>query len=320
MSCKYYLAADGGGSKLQAILYDENFKIVRACRSNGTNILFKDKNAVMQSICNLIDDILGNDVSVIESVDICILASADFFCETLAKRCEIRNLRLLGEETIALAAAWKQNGAVALSGTGSFGFVRLEDGVKRTPVGGWGPLLSDDGSGYDIGLRSIKAAIRSADGRCPPTVMHDMIMEKWKLTKLIDVISFLNGNLESRHEIASVSMITSRAAAMGDQVAIDIYKYAAHEMAVQVLTAIKNAGVELTFPIVTAGGAWKGSSHMFQEFCREVRETYPNAEILLPEFEPVVGCVISRCFSEGAVDEQTKAAIYHGFQKFLYPR
>ncbi len=31
--------------------------------------------------------------------------------------------------------------------------------------GGWGHLLDDHGSGYDIGLNALKAVLRSYDGR-----------------------------------------------------------------------------------------------------------------------------------------------------------
>ena len=35
MSKSYYLAADGGGTKLQTILYDEDLRIVRTARVAG---------------------------------------------------------------------------------------------------------------------------------------------------------------------------------------------------------------------------------------------------------------------------------------------
>lgn len=34
MSKTYYLAADGGGSKLQAILYDESYRIIQIGRAH----------------------------------------------------------------------------------------------------------------------------------------------------------------------------------------------------------------------------------------------------------------------------------------------
>ena len=47
---KYYLAADGGGTKLQAVLYDQDLQIVRLCRATGVNTLFKPLETVRSNI------------------------------------------------------------------------------------------------------------------------------------------------------------------------------------------------------------------------------------------------------------------------------
>ncbi len=47
---KYYLTADGGGSKLLVILYDENFHILRSVRTTGTNSSFKPKEQVAEEV------------------------------------------------------------------------------------------------------------------------------------------------------------------------------------------------------------------------------------------------------------------------------
>ena len=43
MSKSYYLAADGGGTKLQTILYDEDLRVIRTGRVAGVNTLFKPR-------------------------------------------------------------------------------------------------------------------------------------------------------------------------------------------------------------------------------------------------------------------------------------
>jgi hypothetical protein len=43
-----------------------------------------------------------------------------------------------------------------------------------------------------------------------------------------------------------------------------------------------------------SGGAWK-SSHYFKEFFREIiLRDYPDAEVITPLFEPLVGSVVLR--------------------------
>ena len=47
MSKSYYLAADGGGTKLQTILYDEDLRVIRTGRVAGVNTLFKPVDDVI---------------------------------------------------------------------------------------------------------------------------------------------------------------------------------------------------------------------------------------------------------------------------------
>ena len=48
---------------------------------------------------------------------------------------------------------------LVLSGTGSCCFGRRADGRKSVKVGGWGHILGDKGSGFEIGLRALKAVV-----------------------------------------------------------------------------------------------------------------------------------------------------------------
>ena len=47
---------------------------------------------------------------------------------------------------------------LVLSGTGSCCFGRTPAG-KTAKVGGWGHILGDKGSGFEIGLRALKAVV-----------------------------------------------------------------------------------------------------------------------------------------------------------------
>src|SRR5204863_9973846 len=62
----------------------------------------------------------------------------------------------LQDSPVQASAARNRTALVlVLSGTGSCCFGRSSDG-KTAKVGGWGHVLGDKGSGYEIGLRSLK--------------------------------------------------------------------------------------------------------------------------------------------------------------------
>lgn len=80
-------------------------------------------------------------------------------------------VRVVSDSEIAFRDAFgSREGILLISGTGSVGVGRAATGVVRR-VGGWGALLGDEGSGYRLGLEGIRAAVRSAEGRAPPTTL-----------------------------------------------------------------------------------------------------------------------------------------------------
>ncbi len=318
MSKRYYLAADGGGSKVHAVLYDEDFNVIRTGKMSGTNVLFKPVEDMKSEMDRLLDTLLEG-VSELASVDFCLVGAGGYFQESLRGRCRIESLHIYSEPCIGLAAAFWESGALALSGTGSDAFV-IKNGEVMVYVGGWGPLFGDEGSGYDIGLSSIKAAIYAYDGRRPPTALTDMIIKKFDLDSLWDMVARMNRNPNARYEIASVAKLTAKAAAQGDKVAINIYRHAAHEMALQAITAIRRAYDAWNGKLVLMGGAWKGSSVMAEAFEAEVRETYPETQMIFPVYEPVVGCVILRALREGLRMEDIRTRLQGKFDMYLYDR
>ena len=314
---KYYIAADGGGTKLQAILYDEDFNVVRTKKTSGVNSLYKPRDVVEQNIDTLIDELLGDEVRVIEGADVCVVMHDNYFERSLRRRCEVKDFKFHSEPATALGAAFEKSGVVALCGTGSDAFSFRYDG-SYFRVGGWGPLFGDEGSGYDIGLQAFKAAFWDSDGRGRPTVMTNMIKKKWNVRDVWDLIGYFAKNPDARHEIASAAMIVSNAAAMGDEVALDIFRYAADQMAICANTAIRRFGDEWNGVVITMGNAWKGHAVMFEDFCRKVKAEYPDARVSHPVFEPVIGCAVQRCFDKGICVDDIKEKMLVGFADYIY--
>ena len=78
-------------------------------------------------------------------------------------------LLLLGDEVIALDAAFRgQRGVLAIAGTGSNIVGRAGTGAM-VHTGGWGPALADEGSGHWIGTEALRACFRAIDAAPPST-------------------------------------------------------------------------------------------------------------------------------------------------------
>ena len=294
---KYYIAADGGGTKLQAILYDEELRIVNAVRVSGVNSNFRPVQQIAAEMRRLVQELIPREIREIECVAVSVAGNRELLMDILKERCNILSCRCYGEGEAALAAAGVLYGVVAQSGTGSDAFL-VQPGIQDA-VGGWGAVLGDEGGGYDLGIRTLKAAIYAFDGRGPHTALLDMVLEKWELSRLWDMIGKLVENPDYRSKIASATYLTARAAAQGDAVAIGLYEWAAHELSHQVLTLIERHGGNWQGPIVASGGTWKGYGRMFEAFREDIWRVYPDTAVIRPFAEPVVGCMVRQRLEAG---------------------
>ena len=172
---KYYLCAEGGGSKLLAILYDENFNIVRTARSGAVNDVFKDKEEIRREMEKLLDELIPPEITALRGADLSLVSRNTALSDALFARFPDLDIRHHGEGRIALTASGFEEGIVAQAGTGSDAFLLQKE--KEISVGGWGSIIGDQGSGYDIGRRGVEAAVRYNDGWGEPTLMTELLCE-----------------------------------------------------------------------------------------------------------------------------------------------
>ncbi len=79
--------------------------------------------------------------------------------------------------TAWLGAFGGRDGAILIVGTGSCGLAVV--GGKRTNVGGWGSIISDDGSGTVIGREAVRRALWSLEGMAPATGLADALLDEF---------------------------------------------------------------------------------------------------------------------------------------------
>jgi N-acetylmuramic acid 6-phosphate etherase len=115
-----------------------------------------------------------------------------------------------------------------LSGTGSCCFGRKPDG-KTIRFGGWGHILGDKGSGYEIGLRGLKASVHCLDreGRWP--LLGQNILQALQMNEPDDLIDW--AKTAAKPEMAALAVQVFAAAAKGDKLARGILTAAAESLA-----------------------------------------------------------------------------------------
>jgi N-acetylglucosamine kinase len=209
-------------------------------------------------------------------------------------------------ETVLAAGLHKTNGwgVVMLSGTGSFCKGRNSRGEEKH-VGGWGPLVGDEGSGYDIAREAIAAAVRAHESRGPVTRLGDMILASLELDSFADLKKRLYRPPIKRHVVAGLAPLVFEAAEAGDAVAGEILDDCARRLRLLATPVLEGLfGADERFPIVLSGGVLRRAGRVTDALVSELKAIRPRANAFVPALQPVTGALIIGLGSMGVALNQ----------------
>jgi N-acetylglucosamine kinase-like BadF-type ATPase len=139
----------------------------------------------------------------------------------------VAHSEVVGDEVIALDAAFRGGpGILQIAGTGSNTIGRAPDG-SRESAGGWSSRLGDEGSGYWIGINSLRRALHAYD-REQPTQIIQRISELWGTPTVDDFIQLGDGTPPP--DFAALAPVINELAEVGDPVAKEILAQAAADL------------------------------------------------------------------------------------------
>jgi N-acetylglucosamine kinase-like BadF-type ATPase len=192
------------------------------------------------------------------------------------------SIRLTNDAELLLSALDDAVGVALVAGTGSIALGRDAQGTI-TRAGGWGHILGDEGSGYEIGRLALQAATRAADGRGESTALLERIMTHWNLDRPDDIIGRVY-NDEDKAEIARLSSLVFLAARDGDHAARKIVQHAADELvlaAVTVSNALDSSGKPIALAL--GGGLLIHEIAFRSQVLRRIRRRRPIGRIAIVE-------------------------------------
>jgi N-acetylglucosamine kinase-like BadF-type ATPase len=139
----------------------------------------------------------------------------------------VERSEVVGDEVIALDAAFRGGpGILQIAGTGSNTIGRAPDG-SRECAGGWSSHLGDEGSGYWIGLHSVRRALQAYD-REEPTQILQKVGEIWGTPSLDDLANL--GDSTPGPDFAALAPAINELAEAGDPVAVKVLQRAASDL------------------------------------------------------------------------------------------
>lgn len=198
-------------------------------------------------------------------------------------------IEVIGDMEIALESAFGgAAGVIMIAGTGAIAFGRNDRG-ESARAGGWGRLISDEGSGHWIGAQAIGAALREHDGG-NRSLLLDKLMAALEVGNVHDLA--VRANSDPVPEFARLFPMVAAAEESGDPTAIEVLERAGVELAATAEIVIGRLFVDSEpVPVATHGGVFAGSVLVKEAFRAELRRLCPGATYIDAEVDPALGAL-----------------------------
>ncbi|MGO8948146.1 MAG: N-acetylglucosamine kinase [Ktedonobacterales bacterium] len=239
-SAQFYLGIDGGGSKTVAVIVDaEGNRHAQSQAGSANHHAVGLKTALAnlhRAACSAADS-AGCSLPLTASwIGIAGLDNAADHEILLPHLYSLATgIRLTNDAELVLSVLDHTVGVALIAGTGAIAVGRDGSGNYKR-ASGWGHILGDEGSGYDIGRQALQAAVRALDGRGEPTALAEAVMDYWKLRGPDDLLSLVYHRAD-KAEIARLSpLVFEIAQSKKDTIARRIIQRAARELALTALT------------------------------------------------------------------------------------
>ncbi len=259
------IGVDGGGTHTRAILVGRDGEVLGAASGEGSNFQLVGIDGLEVLLTDLLAPLLhicGGEVQCL-CLALAGAGRADeqaHISERITQRQWSPCVRVESDAHAALVGAHAGGaGVIAIAGTGSIVLGKGEDG-RMVRAGGWGPLLGDEGSGYDMGLCGIKAVLAALDGCGRDTGLVEALRAALGLADWTQVVAGVYGGAIDRPRIAALAPEVFALAAAEDEVARDIVVTAGMGLGIRIAAVARRLDFSRHFSLAYSGGAFASGS------------------------------------------------------------
>jgi len=299
---RFFLGIDGGGTKTQVAICDETGRVLGTGLGGASGIDSVGADAAAVSIGAAIDaarERAGLPDTPFASVFFGmagVVSEADRdIVRAVARRLQLgAAIHVDHDIRIALAGGLSGRPGIALiAGTGSSCF-GMNTAGERWQSGGWGHIISDEGSSYWFGWNAIRLAAGAGDGRWQ-TALYAPVMRQLGIGGVADLNQRLYTQGISKAEIAGLAPLVMEIAAAGDAQAQQLIRQGTRELAQMVAAVARQLGwASAPCEVTLTGGLWRAGDVVMGPFQMALAEVLPQARIVMPELPPVIGaCVLA---------------------------
>ncbi|HXZ27800.1 MAG TPA: BadF/BadG/BcrA/BcrD ATPase family protein [Terriglobales bacterium] len=290
-----FLGIDGGGSKTECALGDETQVLARAqaaaCKIQSVGR--QEARAALHQAIGMACVAAEVERASIQRTCIGLAGAADPEIARLARELVsglvAGEVEVRGDMVVALEAAFGGGaGLVVIAGTGSIAYGRNPKG-QTTRAGGWGPAVSDEGSGGWIGRQAVAAVLRAHDsGDTSP--LEEAVLQGFGVATCDELVRAVNA--QPPPDFAALLPHLLRAAQLPGTGARELLIQAGSELsglAKLVMRRLWPGSAPLR--VAMAGGVFQNSAEVRRTFSGSLLAERPRAEIVPEVVQPVLGAL-----------------------------
>lgn len=293
------LAVDAGGSTTRCVVVGEDGAVQGFGRGGPANHILSGWETARESLRQATAAALGGagagiDVAVVGSAGVGPNGEGHEIVESLLAELVpgAAVVRATGDMVTAFWGALSVPvGVVVSAGTGSVCFGRNAAGAT-CQVGGWGHIMGDEGSAYDIAVQALRAVARAADGRAAPTALAAGLGAVLGGDQALHLAARVYGEPLNRDQIAALAVAVAAVARDGDATAQDILRRAGEELGWAAAAALRTLGLlEVPVAVSFAGAVFEAGDMVRQPFAATIAAANARARVERPLLPPVGGAV-----------------------------
>jgi N-acetylglucosamine kinase-like BadF-type ATPase len=300
----FYLGIDAGGTKTRCVLGDAT-KVLASATAGPIKIMRVSEAEAASNLLSLLQEVAARSGVPMDAITCACVGLAGITVPRVeawtrqALQTHIQGkLLIYGDEEIALDGAFSgAPGVLVIAGTGSNVVGRGMDGTVFH-LGGWGPVLSDEGSGYWIGWQAVRAVLRARD-RGRETALLAAVLQQWQTTSLAGLVDL--GNRVPGPDFSQLAPVVAQCADAGDMVAIEVLESAGRELGGMAAFALQKVqasldvartkGNKTPLRLAFTGGVLSHVPQVRGALVATVHSTIPQVEVLPGPVDATLGAL-----------------------------
>jgi N-acetylglucosamine kinase len=277
---------EGGGTKTGCAVLNEQGELLTYAEGGPANLNFVDEATQRQSFETALNSALQGIEATVLALGYTVAGTRANW-EWLLSRLGNPPAFAIEESRMAMLSTGVElaHGVSVVAGTGSLiGGFKQDELVLQ--MGGWGALLGDEGSAYDVAMRGIRRAVRAWDGREPENGLIPAVQRFFGIRDLRELVPLFYQQGVPRHIVAGFAQAVVNTAEQGDAAAKQILEQAATDLAHDAQAcATRLFTPDQEFTIAMTGSMFK-SERFRNAFQKVLEPLFPRAVFQLPVMAP----------------------------------